>query len=231
MKVVAIIGQKGGTGKTTAAENLAVEAAKQGQTVVLVDLDPQTTAANWGDRREPDLDRRENMNPAVISAQAARLPHVLQAARKGGVTLAIVDTAGRNAEASVAAARGADLVLVPLRPETNDVETLPAVRELLALSGQPHAVVTFTQAPIQGEYEIEMAEVARRHGFLVCPVVLRMRRAYANATWPGQGASEYEPSGKAAQEVRALYKFVCEQVNLKIKRGSHGEEKRHARGA
>src|SRR6185295_15950653 len=66
MKVIAVIGQKGGTGKTTTAQNLSVAAIQAGHTVALVDLDSQPTSANWGDRRESE-------HPAVVSAQVARL--------------------------------------------------------------------------------------------------------------------------------------------------------------
>ena len=104
MKTIALIGQKGGPGKTTLAENLAVEAASQGERVALIDLDPQSTAAKWGDRREAD-------NPIVQSVQAARLTKVLEAAQREGMTLAILDTPPHSADVSIAAARAATLVL------------------------------------------------------------------------------------------------------------------------
>ena len=52
MKVVAVVSQKGGSGKTTLAVHLATCAHLSGQKVALVDLDPQATARRWGDRRE-----------------------------------------------------------------------------------------------------------------------------------------------------------------------------------
>lgn len=47
MKTVAIESQKGGTGKTTTALNLAIAAERAGQTTVVIDLDPQASAAGW----------------------------------------------------------------------------------------------------------------------------------------------------------------------------------------
>jgi chromosome partitioning protein len=92
MDIIAVVGQKGGCGKTTTAQNLAVAASKAGQTVALIDLDSQPTSANWGDRRNAE-------SPAVVSAQVARLKSVLDAAAKQGSTLAILDTPRRPARA------------------------------------------------------------------------------------------------------------------------------------
>ena len=47
MKIIAVLSQKGGSGKTTLSINLAIAAAKAGKQVVLIDIDPQQSAARW----------------------------------------------------------------------------------------------------------------------------------------------------------------------------------------
>jgi len=86
MFTISIVGQKGGTGKTTTALGLAVAAARSGKSVAVIDLDPQATAANWKDRRQDE-------DPPVVSAQASRLRQTLEVARSSGVEFAFVDTA------------------------------------------------------------------------------------------------------------------------------------------
>jgi chromosome partitioning protein len=206
MKVIAVIGQKGGSGKTTTAENLAVEAANAGQSVALIDLDSQPTAATWGDRRTTE-------NPAVVSAQVARLRHVLEAARKQGTALVILDTPPRTSEASLEAAKAADLVLVPLRPLINDMETLPALREVIRFAKTKRAYVLINAAAVQGQRHLDAESAAREMGFEVCPIVLHHRTAYGDAPTVGQGVGEYEPDGKAAFEIRRLFKFVSKELN------------------
>ncbi len=85
MYTVALIAQKGGTGKTTLAVSLAVAAGQVGMTSIIIDLDPQGTACNWKDRRKSD-------GPVVIDAQPARLAAALAKAEENGVDFAVIDT-------------------------------------------------------------------------------------------------------------------------------------------
>lgn len=206
MYTIAIVGQKGGTGKTTVAENLAVAATRARRTVAVIDLDPQTTATTWRDRRKAE-------EPSVVSCQVARLRFVLAEAQANGVDLVFLDTPGKNAEAALEAVKAADLVLVPIQPIINDIETLPACRDLLRLAGDKPALVIITNAPIQGSRHTQAQEVAHDLGFMVSPVVLFHRAAVYDAPLPGLGVQEYEPDGKAAQEIAQLYKFTNELLN------------------
>ncbi len=198
MYTIALVGQKGGTGKTTLAENLAVAATQAGRSVAVIDLDPQTTATNWGDRREAET-------PTVVSCQVARLRYVLTEAEKNGVEFVFLDGPGKNAEATLEAAKAADLVLVPIQPIINDIETLPAFRDLLRIAGDKPALVVINNAPVQGSRHIHAQEAAQQAGFLVCPVVLFHRAAVYDSPLPGLAVQEYEPDGKAAQEFSQLY--------------------------
>jgi chromosome partitioning protein len=198
---IAIVGQKGGTGKTTFAENLAVAATKARRTVAIIDLDPQTTATNWNDRREAET-------PTVVSCQVARLRFVLTEAEKNGVELVFLDGPGKNAEATLEAAKAADLVLIPIQPIINDIETLPAFRDLLRVAGDKPALVIVNNAPTQGTRHTHAQEAAKQAGFLVCPVVIFHRAAVYDSPLPGLGVQEYEPDGKSAQEFAQLYTFT-----------------------
>lgn len=206
MKTLAVISQKGGNGKTTTALGVAVEAVKAGQRVAVIDLDPQASAANWGDRRA------DKENPAVVSCQASRLRQVLDAAAAQGVQLAIIDTPGKSAEAAIAAAKVASRVLVPVEPHISNLETLESVREILGLANKPPASVVVNRAPVQGKRHEDAAAGLSGQGFDVAPVVLFQRAAYADATNIGQTASEYDPHGKAAAELAKLYSYIANML-------------------
>jgi chromosome partitioning protein len=212
MKILSIISQKGGTGKTTIAENLAVASSLDGRKTVLIDLDSQPTSASWGDRRQrihPDDD------PTVISAQVARLPQILDVCRREKAELVIIDTPPRTAEATHQASKAADLVLVPIRPSLNDVETLPALAELLRLAGKSErAFVVINAAPARGSRHLDAEKIAESHRLEVAPVILRLRQDYGDAPNAGQGVIEFARAGQAASEFSRLWKFVSELMKL-----------------
>jgi chromosome partitioning protein len=206
LKIIAVIGQKGGSGKTTIALGLSVEAIKTKKSVAVIDLDPQATATNWGDRREV------KDSPAVVSCQVGRLQHVLDAAKESGAKLAIIDTAGKSTDAAIAAAKVAHLVLLPIQPQLFDLETLGSVKEILILAGNPAAVVVVNRAATQGQRHTETQEAAATMGFNVADVVLYQRAAHGDSGNLGQTAAEYEPKGKAAKEIGNLYDYIHRKI-------------------
>jgi chromosome partitioning protein len=183
-----------------------VAATRSRRRVAVVDLDPQTTATNWHDRRKAE-------SPTVVSCQVARLRFVLQEAKANHVDFVFIDTPGKNAEATIEAARSADLVLVPLQPNINDIETLPALRDLLLVAGEKSTLVVINNAPIQGSRHLQAQEAALEQGFEVCPVILFHRVAIHDAPLPGLSVQEYEPEGKASEEIGRLYKTISAKLN------------------
>jgi CobQ/CobB/MinD/ParA nucleotide binding domain len=106
MFTISLIGQKGGVGKTTIALGLAVAATRAGHATMVVDLDPQASAAKW-------MSRRVDENPIVVSADASRLKPIINTSRTSGVDFVFIDTAGRKDDSALSAARASDLVLIP----------------------------------------------------------------------------------------------------------------------
>jgi chromosome partitioning protein len=210
VNTLALISQKGGTGKTTTTLGLAVAASLAGCAVAVIDLDPQGTATNWSDRRGEE-------SPAVVSCQVSRLSQVLEAAEKQGAHLAIIDTPGKSTDTAIAAAKAARFVLLPVQPQLFDIETLASVKDILTLAGNPPAAVVINRASIQGNRHVETRDAVTAQGFTVCPITIFSRAAHGDAGNIGQTAVEYDPKGKAAQEMTKLYGYIS--IVLKGKPG------------
>jgi chromosome partitioning protein len=206
MKTIAIISQKGGAGKTTLAIHLAVAAEQAGKAAAVIDLDQQASATGWGDHRQAD-------KPAIVSAQASRLHQVLVAAREGGAALAVIDTSPHSESTALAAARSADLILIPCRPAILDLRAIHLTIDLSKLAGKPAAVV-LNCIPPRGSLADDAIEAMKVYRVPVCPVRIVNRSVFVHVLTAGLTAQEHEPSGKGAREIRQLYKWVCRQVGL-----------------
>lgn len=206
--VIAVIGQKGGSGKTTASIGLAVAAARAGKTAVIIDLDPQANAANWGDRRKAD-------NPAVVAAPPSRLRQTVDTARGHGADYVVIDTPGKSDSAAVEAAKLANLVLIPAAPHIFHLETLPTLRDLLRVAGNPPAFVVLNPLHPQATVQAAAAKllIRRTFQFDVCPVHLCRRDIYADTQTTGVTPLETEADGRAADELTRLYEFTIQQFN------------------
>ena len=201
MKTIALVAQKGGTGKTTLALSLAVAAEQAGQTTVIIDLDPQATACRWSDRRQADA-------PLVVDAQPARLGNALKAAETRGVDWVIIDTPARSESASLEAARLADLIILPCRPQIYDLETVPKSRDLIALADNAPTVVVLNAIPPRGNRAEQTRTALTGFGLPVCDPTLGHRAAFGDAATKGLTALDYQPRGKAAHEILEVYKYI-----------------------
>jgi chromosome partitioning protein len=141
MKVFGLLSRKGGVGKTTLAVHLAVLAQQGGQRTLLIDLDPQGSAAAWWRAREAET-------PALVETQPAELRGILDAARADGVDLVVIDTRPSVGADVAHVAALADLVLIPTRPAIFDLRAIlgtldvvkgAARRSLLVINACPPA--------------------------------------------------------------------------------------------
>jgi len=216
MKTLAIVSQKGGVGKTTVAVHIAVAAARAGYSVAIIDLDPQATAAQWGDWRNGETrgDGQGDPNPAVVAAPHARLGPTLKEAEKMGVDLVVLDSPPAADAAAVAAARAADLVLIPTRASAFDLHAIKTTAELVRVAQKPAAVL-LNAVPARANALIEeVAAVIHSLNLSIAPVCLVDRAALRHAVINGQTAAEFEPLGKAADEVREVYRWVCGRLDM-----------------
>ena len=204
MKVLSIITQKGGAGKTTIATALAVAAQKDGKEVAILDLDDQATACFWGDVR------KESPLP-VKDIKAVRLPHVLDALKEAGCDLVILDCPAVHRDIAMDAASPSDFVLIPTRADVFDFRSMRQTVDLMKSINQSCAVVLNFVPPAGQEVE-DAREGVTSLGINLCPVELHQRKAYARAQQQGMTAQETEPSSLAASEIQELYAYTLIQL-------------------
>lgn len=210
MKVISLIAQKGGVGKTTLSTCLAVQAVQDGKRVLVVDLDPQATASFWSDiRKKPD-------DPAVMSIQPVRLPAVLKAASDAGTDIVIIDGAAVSKEVAYSAAEVADLVLIPFKAAVFDINSVAQTVQTVKQVGSNFALV-LTFVPPQGKETEEAKGIAEQLGSNFCPVLIGNRKAFFRAQSTGLAVQEFEPDGKAAEEIKALYTYMVDQLAVRTK--------------
>ncbi|PZO79046.1 MAG: chromosome partitioning protein ParA [Sphingomonas hengshuiensis] len=207
MPTIAIISQKGGAGKTTLALHLAAAAQASGRVALVVDTDPQATASQWAAWRG-------DAPPEVIDSPPPRLAAKIAAAREQGAEVIVIDTPPHADSAARAAVEAADLVLIPCRPSAFDLSAIQTSAKLVQLLRRP-AFVVFTAGPPNAPriYQ-EAGELVDSFGTPPCPVLLPDRAAYRHASAEGRTVMESEPGGKAAEEVRELYKWTCRQLDM-----------------
>lgn len=205
MKVLALLSQKGGSGKSTLSLHLAVIAQQKGLRTLLVDCDPQRSAGGWWRAREADT-------PELVETSPDNLRAVVKAATDDGVDFIVVDTRPSVERDTAEVARVADFALIPTRPSILDLRAIGATVEVVKALERPAAIVLNACPAGRGVGEASVTIEARRgldgYGLPLLPQAVTMRAALAYALIDGRAVTEFEPDGKAAMELRRVWQWM-----------------------
>jgi len=199
MHVVSVLSEKGGAGKTTIATNLAAAFHLSGVQTLLVDADPQGTARDWGAASDADTPPVAGVDRGSIEDDVPRLG--------GQFDVVVIDGAPRLQEMYVAAVKVSTLVLVPVRPSAADIWSAETIIEICRAYNTPPRFVVSSQV-VGTALARSVQESLESFDVPVLDGRTSQRVAYTEALGAGQSVLQYEPKGKAAAEVRALYTEV-----------------------
>lgn len=203
MPIISFVTQKGGSGKSTLAINCAVAAEQAGRRVMLLDMDEQRTAEQWFQARKAET-------PQIITLQSAELQGALELARIKKFDWVLIDTPGRDTPGTSAAIRAADLCVIPCRPSPADIQAIKPTVEAVRRANKAGAVVLM-QTPARS-YRVEEAQDGLSKLMSVCPINIVSRAVYQDALGAGYGVTEFDPHGKAAEEINQLWKWISNQA-------------------
>ncbi|WP_304622057.1 ParA family partition ATPase [Roseomonas cutis] len=204
--VVAVASRKGGAGKSTVAANLATALREAGESVALIDTDPQGTLARWAEARPqaaPTLD--------FEAPSGWRGPQSVDRRRRQP-GFVILDTPPHSDTDSKLAIRAADLVLIPLQPSLPDLWAIDATLATAAAERRPVALL-LNRVPSQGRLRDEVSAALAGRNLPVLPAPLGNRTAYASAFGRGLGVVEDAPRSQAAVEARALAEAILREAS------------------
>lgn len=209
---------KGGVGKTTLALNLAILRALKGRAVWLIDADRQATAMTA-------LAVRGNKEPVLACAGYTDGRLLLEQVKRqrGSFEDIVIDAGGRDSSTLRAAIVLCDVLLVPLQPRSLDVWTLEAMTGLIteasALRGPVEALAVLNMADSLGHDNDEARQAIEESGVLKdCGILIRRRKAFANAAGQGLSVAECRPRDpKAVDELETMAGVVFGDGHLILK--------------
>jgi chromosome partitioning protein len=202
--IIALLNQKGGVGKTTLATHLAGEFTRSGESVVVIDADPQGSALDWSQRRsQTGLPRLFGVVGLARETLHLEAPEIARS-----VDHVVIDGPPRVTALARSALLAADLVLIPVQPSPYDVwassEMVALVNEALVFRPTLRAAFVVnrrvTRTTIGREARVALSE--QRIGTLAAEVFQRI--VFAESVAAGRLAFELDPDSPAAREIAAL---------------------------
>ena len=209
MSVIAVLNQKGGSGKTTIATHLARALQLGGASVVLIDSDPQGSARDWAAAKEDQPLR-------VLGIDRPTLERDLKALAKHDYI--VIDGAPQAADLAVSAIKAADFILIPVQPSPYDIwataDLVDLVKSRISITdGKLKAAFVVSRAIKGTRISSEIGEALGGYGIQILDERITQRVIYPSTAAIGLTALDTEPDGDAAIECRALANSVAQLLN------------------
>ncbi|MEZ9236086.1 AAA family ATPase [Shewanella sp. 10N.286.52.A9] len=212
--IILVGGEKGGSGKSCLAQNIAVFLAKDAKSsIIMVDCDPQRTTSDWIQAR--------NNNPELPGINCVQLYGKIRndlLSLEQHYDYVIVDCGGQDNLALRATLSVASHVLMPLRPKRRDLKTVSHMDDIIAtckmINPKMRASFVITQCPSlpnQAGRIVEAKEVCNTFDINVLDAITYSRNIYDDSEESGLSVIEIDPTGKAASEIRAI---ACELLEV-----------------
>lgn len=210
MRTIALLAQKGGSGKTQLTTNIAVAAALTGLKVAIVDTDKQATASYWGEIRE---NSKNPLEVPVIGVLAGSIQRELRKLKEQGFEFIVIDTPGKEADTSTPITKASDFVIIPAKPTTTDIHAIASTLDIVDNANVPGMIV-FNEAYVRGpRNDTAAAYIVNELEFPVAPEYICDRVTFQDAFSAGQGVMEFEAGSEAATEIASLYNHLIENLN------------------
>ena len=204
--VVLIGGEKGGTGKSTIATNLAAFLAGRNDDVVLLDADSQTTTSRW-------VERRNNSHPELpIVHCVQKTGDIYEPIRDLSTRYqqVIIDAGGRDSEELRSAMVAAQKLYTPLKASQPDLETTTNINQLVKLARgfnptlTAYAVISMAPThPAITEAQEAQQLLMKLPDIQLSRVFIRERKVFRDVMVEGKGVIECN-NRKAKAEIQLL---------------------------